>query len=237
MVGLEVHAQIKTNSKLFSGSAMKFAFPANTLVSLFDCATPGTLPILNKKSVEAAVLTALALNCNVNIISEFDRKHYFYADMPVKFWVIRCKQITGSLILKLINRQDIKLHNKGFLLLLMGIWHLVFIVQQFIKQPIGRSQKLNNYNWNKTVVKVCTRTLMQGKILKQKTSFEKNGWHQINFICRSLIDLNRAGVGLMEIVFEPDLKDGEEAVALVSELVRVLEILDTCNCKMEGITL
>ncbi len=83
VVGLEVHAQIKTSSKLFSGSANKFASPANSLVSLFDCAIPGTLPILNKKAVEAALLTALALNCNVNLVSEFDRKHYFYADMPV----------------------------------------------------------------------------------------------------------------------------------------------------------
>lgn len=83
MVGLEIHAQLKTSSKLFSGSAVKFAFPANTLVSSFDCATPGTLPTLNKTSVEAALLTALALNCKINNISEFDRKHYFYADMPV----------------------------------------------------------------------------------------------------------------------------------------------------------
>lgn len=83
VVGLEVHAQIKTNSKLFSGSANKFASHANSLVSLFDCAIPGTLPILNKKAVESALLTALALNCNVNLVSEFDRKHYFYADMPV----------------------------------------------------------------------------------------------------------------------------------------------------------
>ena len=82
-MGLEIHAQIKTNSKLFSGSANKFASPANSLVSHFDCAIPGTLPILNKKSIEAAMLTALALNCEVNLISEFDRKHYFYADMPV----------------------------------------------------------------------------------------------------------------------------------------------------------
>lgn len=87
VVGLEVHAQIKTNSKLFSGSANKFASPANSLVSLFDCAIPGTLPVLNKHSIEAAILTALALNCNVNLISEFDRKHYFYADMPAGYQI------------------------------------------------------------------------------------------------------------------------------------------------------
>ena len=83
MVGLEVHAQIQTKSKLFSGASTKFAAPINSHVSLFDCAIPGTLPILNKQSVKAAVLTALALNCKINPVSEFDRKHYFYADMPV----------------------------------------------------------------------------------------------------------------------------------------------------------
>lgn len=62
---------------------MKFASPANSLVSLFDCAIPGTLPVLNRSAVEAALLTALALKCEVNLVSEFDRKHYFYADMPV----------------------------------------------------------------------------------------------------------------------------------------------------------
>ncbi len=84
VVGLEVHAQIQTKSKMFSGSLSKFGSPANSLANFFDCATPGTLPVLNKKCVEAGVLTALALNCSINAFSEFDRKHYFYADMPVK---------------------------------------------------------------------------------------------------------------------------------------------------------
>lgn len=64
--------------------------------------------------------------------------------------------------------------------------------------------------------------------------FREHNFQKLVTIQRSLIDLNRAGVGLMEIVFEPDLKDGEEAAALVSELVRILELLDTCDCKMEG---
>lgn len=84
VVGIEVHAQIQTKSKMFSGSLSKFGSPANSLANFFDCATPGTLPVLNKKCVEAGVLTALALNCSINVVSEFDRKHYFYADMPVK---------------------------------------------------------------------------------------------------------------------------------------------------------
>lgn len=88
VVGLEVHAQINTKSKLFSGASTKFSSPVNSNVSLFDCSIPGTLPVLNKKCVEYGVLTALALNCRVNAVSMFDRKHYFYADLPVSwcFW-------------------------------------------------------------------------------------------------------------------------------------------------------
>lgn len=82
VVGLEVHAQIQSESKLFSGAPTKFVSPVNSNVALFDTATPGTLPVLNKRCVEAGVLTALSLNCNVNPVSYFDRKHYFYADMP-----------------------------------------------------------------------------------------------------------------------------------------------------------
>lgn len=80
-----MHAQINTASKLFSGASTKFSSPVNRNVSPFDCSIPGTLPVLNKKCVEYGVLTALALNCQVNPISMFDRKHYFYADMPVSF--------------------------------------------------------------------------------------------------------------------------------------------------------
>lgn len=83
VVGLEIHAQIKSASKLFSGSSTKFSAPVNSNVSFFDCAIPGTLPVLNKRCVEAGVLTALTLNCEVHPVSYFDRKHYFYADLPV----------------------------------------------------------------------------------------------------------------------------------------------------------
>lgn len=83
VVGLEVHAQILCTSKIFSGAATKFISPINSTVSLFDCATPGTLPVLNKNCIEAATKTAISLKSEINQVSEFDRKHYFYADMPV----------------------------------------------------------------------------------------------------------------------------------------------------------
>ncbi|XP_046454065.1 glutamyl-tRNA(Gln) amidotransferase subunit B, mitochondrial-like [Daphnia pulex] len=189
VVGLEVHAQIKTSSKLFSGSANKFASPANSLVSLFDCAIPGTLPVLNKKAVEAALLTALALNCNVNLVSEFDRKHYFYADMPAGY------QIT---------QQRLPLASDGYL-------DFAVFSSAVHKAAYKKQSKIKQLQLEQD----------SGKSLHEESC------------SGSLIDLNRAGVGLMELVFEPDLKDGEEAVACVSELIRILEALETCDCKME----
>lgn len=98
VVGLEVHAQINTASKLFSGASTKFSSPVNTNVALFDCAIPGTLPVLNKKCVEYGVLTALALNCRVNPVSTFDRKHYFYADIPVSLLELLNRCISVAIV-------------------------------------------------------------------------------------------------------------------------------------------
>uniref|UniRef100_A0A669E1U4 Glutamyl-tRNA(Gln) amidotransferase subunit B, mitochondrial n=1 Tax=Oreochromis niloticus TaxID=8128 RepID=A0A669E1U4_ORENI len=87
VVGLEIHAQINSSTKLFSGAPVRFSAPPNSLVSFFDASLPGTLPVLNKRCVEAAVMTGLALNCAINRKSLFDRKHYFYADLPAGYQI------------------------------------------------------------------------------------------------------------------------------------------------------
>lgn len=87
VVGLEVHAQLNTESKLFSGAQNTFGGVVNNCVSLFDAAVPGTLPVLNRKCVELGIMTALALSCRVNEVSTFDRKHYFYADLPTGYQI------------------------------------------------------------------------------------------------------------------------------------------------------
>src|SRR6476659_3175866 len=81
-IGLEVHAQVKSNSKLFSSAPTSFGQSPNSCVSLFDAATPGTLPILNEFCVKQAIKTGLALNAQINLFSAFDRKNYFYPDLP-----------------------------------------------------------------------------------------------------------------------------------------------------------
>ncbi|XP_033183655.1 glutamyl-tRNA(Gln) amidotransferase subunit B, mitochondrial isoform X2 [Bombus vancouverensis nearcticus] len=188
-VGLEIHAQISTESKLFSGSPTSFNHSVNSCVSLFDCAVPGTMPVLNKKCVEAGVLTALALSCEVNAVSMFERKHYFYSDLPAGFQITQQRKplaVNGEIKFNVFKSG---LHKKSYS-------KSSKIKQIQLEQDSGRS--LHNEVFG-----------------------------------RSLIDLNRAGIPLMEFVFEPDLTNGEEAAALVQELCLILQLLGTCSCKMQ----
>ncbi|XP_011308979.1 glutamyl-tRNA(Gln) amidotransferase subunit B, mitochondrial [Fopius arisanus] len=189
VIGLEIHAQISSSSKLFSGASCNFGEPANSCVSFFDCSTPGTLPVLNKKCVEAGVLTALALSSQLNEVSLFDRKHYFYADSPSGYQITQQRK-------PLATGGELK-----FSVFTPGIH----------KEPYLKSSRLKQLQLEQD----------SGKSLHD----EPRG--------RSLVDLNRAGVPLIEFVFEPDLSDGEEAAALVKELTLILQRLNTCSCKME----
>ncbi|KAK2715381.1 glutamyl-tRNA(Gln) amidotransferase subunit B, mitochondrial-like isoform X2 [Artemia franciscana] len=183
VIGLEIHAQIAAQSKLFSRAGTNFGAPVNTQVSLLDCGIPGTLPCLNRRCVEAAVLTGLALNCKINLTSEFDRKHYFYADIPTGY------QIT---------QQRKPIAQDGYI--------------EFLDGKIEKK---------KVHIKQIQLEQDSGKSLHDSANE------------RSLIDLNRAGMGLMEIVFEPELHSAEEAANMVNDLILVLKKLKTCDCKMD----
>ena len=91
IIGLEVHAQVTSNSKLFSGSSTKFGSEPNTQVSLVDSAFPGMLPVINKQCIEQAIKTGLGLNAKINNYSVFDRKNYFYADLPQGYQISQFK--------------------------------------------------------------------------------------------------------------------------------------------------
>ncbi|XP_029706465.1 glutamyl-tRNA(Gln) amidotransferase subunit B, mitochondrial [Takifugu rubripes] len=188
VVGLEIHAQINSKTKLFSGSPVGFSAPPNSLVSFFDASLPGTLPVLNKRCVEAAVMTGLALKCTVNKKSFFDRKHYFYADLPAGFQITQQRQpiaVDGALLYSLLGG---KKRNQV-------IQKTVRIKQIQLEQDSGKSLHDD---------------------LRSQT----------------FIDLNRAGVGLMELVMEPDMSCGEEAAAAVRELQLILQALGTCQGNM-----
>ncbi|XP_041462364.1 glutamyl-tRNA(Gln) amidotransferase subunit B, mitochondrial-like isoform X1 [Lytechinus variegatus] len=189
MVGLEIHAQILSNTKLFSASKAQFMAPPNSLVSFFDASLPGTLPVLNRRCVEAGVLTALALSCSINMRSVFDRKHYFYADLPAGY------QITQQrLPLAVDGRVEFTLFD-----------------ERRKKPPSHRSVRIKQIQLEQD----------SGKSLHDEDNAE------------TLVDLNRAGVGLMELVTEPDLTDGTDSAAMVRELQLLLQALGTCDGKMD----
>jgi aspartyl-tRNA(Asn)/glutamyl-tRNA(Gln) amidotransferase subunit B len=183
ILGLEVHAQVISNSKLFSGAATAFGAEPNTQVSLVDAGFPGMLPVINEVCIEQAVKTGLGLNAQINLKSVFDRKNYFYADLPAGYQISQFTQPivgTGTIILDLPE----------------GRRREVGITRLHLEQDAGKS--LHDQHPTKTYV-----------------------------------DLNRAGVALMEIVSEPDMRSSEEAAAYLRKLRSILRYLGTCDGNMD----
>ena len=183
VLGLEVHAQVISNSKLFSGAATDFGAEPNSQVSLVDAGFPGMLPVINEICVEQAVRTGLGLNAQINLKSVFDRKNYFYADLPNGYQISQFTQPivgTGTIILDLSD----------------GSKRAVGITRLHLEQDAGKS--LHDQHPSK-----------------------------------SYIDLNRAGVALMEIVSEPDMRSSEEASAYLRKLRTILRYLGTCDGNMD----
>ena len=183
VIGLEVHAQVISKAKLFSGAATEFGAEPNTQVSTVDAAFPGMLPVLNRFCVEQAVKTGLGLDAQINLQSVFDRKNYFYPDLPAGYQI---SQFSRPIV------------GKGKLVLDMpdGTAREIGITRLHLEQDAGKS--LHDQHPSKTYV-----------------------------------DLNRAGVALMEIVSEPDLRSAEEAGAYLRKLRAILRYLGTCDANME----
>jgi aspartyl-tRNA(Asn)/glutamyl-tRNA(Gln) amidotransferase subunit B len=183
VIGLEVHAQVISNSKLFSGSATDFGAEPNSQVSFVDAAMPGMLPVINEKCVEQAVRTGLGLNAEINLFSIFDRKHYFYADLPQGYQISQFKHpIVGKGVVE-VDLPD-------------GSTRRIGITRLHLEQDAGKS--IHDQSPNETY-----------------------------------IDLNRAGVALMEIVTEPDIRSSQEAGEFMRKLRSIVRYLGTCDGDME----
>jgi aspartyl-tRNA(Asn)/glutamyl-tRNA(Gln) amidotransferase subunit B len=181
--GLEIHAQVISKSKLFSGAATAFGAEPNTQVSFVDAAFPGMLPVINAECVAQAVRTGLGLNAQINLVSRFDRKNYFYADLPAGYQISQYQHPivgTGKITIDLAD----------------GTSKEIGITRLHLEQDAGKS--LHDQHPTK-----------------------------------SYIDLNRAGVALMEIVSEPDIRSPEEAGAYLTKLRQILRYLGTCDGNME----
>lgn len=180
IIGIEIHCELKTKTKMFSSSTTSFGSDPNTCTNEIDLGMPGTLPALNKHAVELAIRACMGTHCTIDPLVRFDRKNYYYSDLP-----------------------------KGFQ-----------ITQQF--HPIGSNGYLmiDTPNGEKRVR--LNRIHMEEDTAKQ--------FHTAN---GTMIDFNRAGTPLIEIVSEPDMRSGKEAAAFVEQLRNMLYYLGVSDCKME----
>ncbi|HEY8174761.1 MAG TPA: Asp-tRNA(Asn)/Glu-tRNA(Gln) amidotransferase subunit GatB, partial [Gemmatimonadaceae bacterium] len=184
VVGLEVHVQLKTRTKAFCSSSASFGDPPNTNVCPVCLGLPGSLPVLNERAVDLALRAALALGCDVNEVSIFARKNYFYPDLPKGYQISQYDKPLAS-----GGRLEIGVRDDG--------------------SPIN--------------VRI-TRVHMEedaGKLLHDR------------FPGVTAIDLNRAGVPLIEIVSEPDMRSSAEAGAYLRTLKQILEYMDVSDVSME----
>jgi len=183
VIGLEVHAQVISKSKLFSGASTEFGGEPNSHVSLVDAAMPGMLPVINEDCVRQAVRTGLGLKAQINRRSTFDRKNYFYPDSPQGYQISQYKSPIvgeGVVVVELADGESVTI----------GIERL------HLEQDAA-------------------------KLLHDQSP------------TMSFVDLNRAGVALMEIVSKPDIRSSEQAKAYVTKLRSILRYLGTCDGDME----
>jgi len=183
VIGLEIHIQLLTNSKAYSSDSAEYGGAPNSHVSVITLAHPGTLPKHNTSVIDKAITLGLALNCNITEFNQFDRKNYFYADLPKGY------QIT----------QD--------------------------KTPICRGG----------FVKIKTADGIEKKINITRIHMEEDSGKSMHDqdLVDTLVDYNRAGVPLVELVSEPELRSGEEAFQYVSEIRKLVRYLGICDGNME----
>ncbi|MGC1577756.1 MAG: Asp-tRNA(Asn)/Glu-tRNA(Gln) amidotransferase subunit GatB [Beijerinckiaceae bacterium] len=183
VIGMEIHAQVTSQAKLFSGASTAFGGEPNSHVSFIDAAMPGMLPVINEECVRQAIRTGLGFKAKINRRSVFDRKNYFYPDLPQGYQISQYKSPIvgeGEVIVDTADGGRIR----------VGIERL------HLEQDAGKSL----HDQHATM---------------------------------SLVDLNRSGVALMEIVSKPDLRSAEEARAYVTKLRTILRYLGTCDGDME----
>lgn len=181
VIGLEVHAQLNTNSKIFAPDAVSFGAAPNTQLSFITLAHPGTLPKLNQQVIDHAIKIGLATNCQIRYYNEFSRKNYFYADLPKGYQ---------------ISQFDTPICHDGHINLRMEGQPHIRINRIHLEEDAGKSTHDQDPRY-------------------------------------SLIDLNRAGVPLVEIVSEPDLRSAEQAAQYVSQIKQLVQYLEICDGNME----
>lgn len=186
VIGLEVHTELQTKTKIFCSCRTSFGADPNTNVCPVCLGLPGVLPVLNKKVLEYAVRAGLALNCEISRFSKFDRKNYYYPDLPKNFQT---------------SQFDLPICEHGYLDV----------------EVEGEKRRIR-----------ITRAHMEedaGKLVHHGTSITDSDY--------SLVDYNRTGTPLLEIVSEPDMRSAKEAVAYMEKMRAILEYVGISDCRME----
>jgi len=185
VIGLEVHVQLNTDSKIFCGCSTEFGKEPNENTCPVCLGLPGTLPVLNKKVVDYAIMAGLALNCDIAEYSKFDRKNYFYPDLPKAYQI-------SQFDLPIAENGEIEIETEA------GLFN-IGVTRVHLEEDAGK-------------------LIHEGSIDKSKGS---------------LVDYNRTGVPLIEIVSEPDMRTPAQAKAYLTELKMIMEYLDISDCNME----
>jgi len=180
IIGLEVHVHLKTKTKAFCGCSTEFGQEPNSQVCPVCLGFPGSLPVLNKVALDYAVKVALALNCKVQEYTKFDRKNYFYPDLPKNYQ---------------ISQYDLPIAKNGFLDI----------------DSDGKTKRIG--------IRRVHLEEDAGKLIHQQDL--------------SLVDFNRTGIPLLEIVSEPDINSPQEAYEYLTSLKSVIKYLDVSDCDME----
>jgi aspartyl-tRNA(Asn)/glutamyl-tRNA(Gln) amidotransferase subunit B len=183
VIGMEVHAQVTSESKLFSGASTEFGGEPNSHVSLVDAAMPGMLPVINAECVRQAVRTGLGLKAKINLKSVFDRKNYFYPDLPQGYQISQYKS-------PIVGGGQVTIDTDG------GGTAAIGIERIHLEQDAGKSLHDQNPSM-------------------------------------SLVDLNRSGIALMEIVSKPEMRSFIDAMNFMAKLRIILRYLGTCDGDME----
>ncbi len=192
VIGLETHVQLGTNSKIFTSASTNFGDDPNTHIDPVVCGLPGTLPVLNKKVLEYAVKAAMALNLNIASHSKFDRKQYFYPDLPKNYQ---------------ISQFDEPIAEDG--------WIEVEVAEKG-KETYVKKIGIERLHMEEDA----------GKLVHA-------GSDQLSGSTHSLVDYNRAGVALAEIVSKPDLRTGREAAEYAAEIRRIMRYLGVSDGNMQ----
>src|SRR5579864_5437514 len=208
VIGFEIHVELATKSKMFSPAPNNpDEKTPNVNIDEIVTAQPGTLPVANKEAIRLAAMVGLALNCQIDEWSKFDRKHYFYPDLPKGYQ---------------ISQYDQPISKNGYLDINLGV-----TARSAADEAVLSSER-----------KIASGALAMTHVKRigiTRAHLEEDAGKNIHpeGLPYSLVDYNRAGCALLEIVTEPDIENGEEARVFLNELRNIIRYIGASDCDME----